>query len=148
VSNYILENGERKDIRPDQETLLVSHGVIYWSDDGYYHLGEGQTWQAVELLLLPDFLITIQGRRHYSGKTLLMSILNRALAEAGFSNVVVVHGDTPEYFERMTAGHLENVRNNSPEYFTRKIELIEAGARLRPESSAEKTPPRMTRRER
>lgn len=141
MSNYILENGEQKDITAEQERLLVSHAVVYWTDEGYYHLVEGKTWRDVEVLLLPDFRITIQGKQHYSGKTLLLSILNRALIEAGFTDVAVVHDDVVEYFERMTPAQLENVRNNSPEFFAKKIELVEAVQRLRPEPPAEKAAP-------
>lgn len=141
MSNYILENGEQKDIRPDQEKLLVSHGIIYWTDEGYYHIVEGKTWRDVEALLVSDFRITIQSKRYYSGKTLLLSILNRSLVEAGFTDVTVDHGDGPDYFERMTPEHLENVRNNSPQFFAKRIELVELGQRLKPETHAERAAP-------
>ena len=141
MSNYILENGEQRTLREDQEKLLVSHGVIYWTDEGYYHIVDGKTWRDVEALLVPDFRITIQGKQHHSGKTLLLAILNRALIEAGFTDVAVIHDNTSEYFDRMTPEQLENVRNNSPEFFSKKIELVEAVQRLRPEPPAEKAAP-------
>lgn len=45
---YILENGEQKDITPQQADVLVTAGLIYDSGDEYYHICEGKTWDDVE----------------------------------------------------------------------------------------------------
>jgi hypothetical protein len=135
----ILENGEQVDITPEQAEALVAAGIIYDSGDNYYHIVEGKTYKDVYAVTgslkspdttLPDFRVVIQAKRHYSGKTLLMSVLNRALKDAGFTDVEVMHDDTPEYFERMTPEQLENVRNNTPEFFSKKIQLVEQPQRL------------------
>ncbi len=79
----------------------------------------------------------VQGKLHHSGKTLLMSILNRALKDAGFSDIEVTHGNVPEYFERMT---LESARTLTPEIFGKKIELVEVTRRLRSEPNEGEKP--------
>lgn len=48
---YILENGEQKDITPQQADALVEAGLIYDSGDGYYHICEGKTRKEVEAAL-------------------------------------------------------------------------------------------------
>lgn len=135
----ILENGEQVDITAEQEQALVAAGVIYDSGEGYYHIVEGKSYKDVYAVVgtlkapkadLPDFRIVIQAKQHYTGKTLLMSVLNRALKDAGFTDVELINHDTVEYFERMTPEHLENVRNNTPQFFDKKIQLVEQPQKL------------------
>jgi hypothetical protein len=91
----------------------------------------------------PDYRITIQGKKRQTGKTLLVSIINRALQDAGFTDVEVIHDGTPEAFQRMTAPQLENVRNNVPKFFDKKIQLVEERRLLREEKVSPPTAAQM-----